>query len=136
MRRTEQIKDFLDAFTDWAAAQPDITAVALIGSYARGAATDKSDIDLLILVAEPHQYLADTSWTTQFGLVAKQQLEDYGRVTSLRAWYVNGYEVEYGLTTPAWIQLPWDEGTQLVFEGGLKILFERVAPFSPGVQNS
>jgi predicted nucleotidyltransferase len=136
MRTTEQIKDFLDAVTDWAAAQPDIKAVALIGSYARGAATDKSDIDLLILVAEPHQYLADTSWTTQFGLVAKQQLEDYGRVTSLRVWYVDGYEVEYGLTTPAWIQPPWDKGTQLVLESGLKILFERVALFSPGVQNS
>lgn len=136
MRTTEQIKDFLDAFTHWASAQSDIEAVALVGSYAREAATDTSDIDLVLVVDDPQRYLADTGWSTQFGTVAQQQIEDYGLVTSLRVWYAGGQEVEYGLTTPAWIQPPLDEGTQRVIQDGMKILFERGALLSPHMPKS
>ncbi len=136
MSTTEQITDFLDAFTHWASAQSDIQAVALVGSYAREVATDTSDIDLVLVVDDPQRYLADTDWSTQFGTVAQQQIEDYGLVTSLRVWYVGGREVEYGLTTPAWIQPPLDEGTQRVIQDGMKILFERAALLSPHMPES
>ncbi len=133
MRTTKQIQDFLDAFTNWASAQSDIQAVALVGSYAREAATDTSDIDLVLVVDDPRRYLDDTDWSTQFGPVAQQQTEDYGLVTSLRVWYAGGHEVEYGVTTPAWIQPPLDEGTQRVIQDGMKILFERGALLGPHI---
>lgn len=133
MRTTEQIKDFIDAFTNWALAQPDIEAAALVGSYARGAATDTSDIDLVLLVGDPHRYIENTGWSTQFGTVARQQIEDYGLLTSLRVWYAGGHEVEYGLTTPAWIQAPLDDGTRRVIQDGMKVLFERGALLSRAV---
>jgi hypothetical protein len=46
-------------------------------------------------------------------------------VQSLRVFYRNGLEVEFGLTDPAWAALPLDEGTRQVIAGGMRVLFER-----------
>jgi len=98
MKTTEHIRNFLDAFVPWASAQEDMQAIALVGSYARGAARDDSDIDLVLLTDEPQKYLEDLKWMERCGLVEKHQTEDYGRLTSIRVWYQNGVEVEYGIT--------------------------------------
>jgi predicted nucleotidyltransferase len=118
-------EEFLGAITDWAATQSDVYAVALVGSHARGAAKVDSDIDLVLLVADPGKFLADTVWPDQFGKVVRRRVESYGLVTSLRQWYDGGREVEYGFTTPQWVALPLDEGTRQVMQGGIRILFER-----------
>lgn len=131
MKTTDHIKDFITAFTSWASTQPDILAVALVGSYAREAAKEDSDIDLVVLANDPRRYVEDTDWLKRFGSIEKQQTEDYGKVTSLRVWYVGGHEVEYGLTTSDWAQLPLDEGTQRVIADGMRVLFEREALLSP-----
>lgn len=121
----EMISSFLEAVRVWAEAQPDIVAVALVGSYARGAATPASDVDLVIVVDEPARYLHDREWLHRFGTVTHAQVEDYGKVTSLRVWYVDGREVEYGITNERWADLPLDRGTSRVIADGLRILFER-----------
>ena len=41
--------DFLDSLRDWAAHQPTIAGVALVGSYARGEARPDSDSDVVLL---------------------------------------------------------------------------------------
>jgi len=79
-----------------------IAAVARVGSHARGAATAASDIDLVLLVHGPRPYLDDTHWVERFRAVRQQQVVNYGRVTSLRVWYQDGREVEYGLTDETW----------------------------------
>ena len=119
------IEQFLSAVVRWASAQPDIRAVALVGSHARGAAKSTSDVDLVILTTCPRRYLEDTGWATRFGTVARQQLEDWGKVTSLRVWYQDGEEVEFGITTPDWVAQPIDEGTRRVISGGIRVLFDR-----------
>jgi predicted nucleotidyltransferase len=131
MNTLSEIQPYLDDVLAWAAGQADIIAVALVGSYARNAAKDTSDIDLVLIVEDPQKYLSDTAWAGNFGEIAKQQLEDYGKVTSLRIWYANGREVEYGLSTRAWVELPLDKGTQQVIGDGLKVLFEREPVLSP-----
>jgi hypothetical protein len=82
------------------------------------------------LTNEPDRYLQDTTWAEQFGVVAKQQIEAYGKVVSLRVWYDGGPEVEYGLTTPNWASPPLDPGTQTVISAGMQVLFEREARLS------
>ena len=131
MKTTDHVKDFINTFTSWASAQPDILAVALVGSYAREAATEDSDVDLVVLAHDPQSYLENTDWLKRFGPIEKLQAEDYGRVTALRVWYAGGHEVEYGLTTSDWAQLPLDEGAQRVIEDGMRVLFEREALLSP-----
>jgi len=125
MMDTEHIQDFLKAFVAWVSDQADMQAVALAGSYARGEARDDSDIDLVILTERPEKYLENTKWTKQFGAVERYQIENYGKLTSLRVWYQNGFEVEYGITTTDWAAIPLDAGTQEVMRGGMTVLFER-----------
>ncbi|HUV88802.1 MAG TPA: nucleotidyltransferase domain-containing protein [Anaerolineae bacterium] len=121
----DSVNRFLDEFAAWAAAQPDIVAVALVGSYARNAATETSDIDLVIIASQPETYLQDVAWTRRFGQVRRQQVEDYGKVTSIRVWYADGHEVEYGITDEGWAALPLDEGAHRVISDGMRVLFER-----------
>ena len=125
MKNTKHICDFLNAFVNWASAQEDAQAIALVGSYARGAARDDSDIDLVLLTDQPQKYLEDFKWIERFGNVEKYQTEDYGKLISIRVWYQNGVEVEYGITTPDWAATPLDAGTQEVIRGGTIVLFER-----------
>ncbi len=125
MPTSEDIKDFIKSVKRWAASKPDIHAVALVGSYARGNAKVTSDIDLVIILDDPRSYLENTDWLQNFGMPEKQELEDYGLVTSLRAWFHDGKEVEFGLTTPAWISSPLDEGTRKTIRDGMQVLFKR-----------
>jgi predicted nucleotidyltransferase len=121
---TERVEQFLRAFTEWVAAQPAIRAVALVGSHARGAALATSDVDLVLLVQQPQQYLEHRDWTERFGAVRQQRVEPYGKVTSLRVWYAGGLEVEYGLTDTRWAALPLDAGTERVISDGLQVILE------------
>jgi predicted nucleotidyltransferase len=121
----DQVNQFLNEFTDWASAQSDIRAVALVGSYARNCATATSDVDLVVITNCPDKYLCNLGWTRQFGSVRHQQIEDYGKLISVRVWYADGREVEYGITDESWAALPLDEGTQRVISDGMRVLFER-----------
>ena len=121
----QQVDHFLSEFSLWAASQPDILAVALLGSHARNEATGASDVDLLIVVREPKKYLRDTRWAQTFGRISRQQFENYGKVTSLRVWYSGRHEIEYGFSDETWPVLPLSEGTEKAISGGMKILFER-----------
>lgn len=125
MKTTDHIRDFLDAFVSWASDQSDVQGIALVGSYARGAAREDSDIDVVILTDLPKKYLDDIKWTERFGSVEKHQTEDYGKLISIRVWYQNGVEVEYGITTPDWAATPLDAGTREVILDGMMVLFER-----------
>lgn len=127
---TEKVVQFLDEFTQWAGTQTDILALALVGSYARRTATETSDVDLVIVTLDPRRYLEHTDWVRRFGTVEKQQSEDYGLLTSLRVWYHDGREIEYGITDERWAALPLDEGTRQVIAGGMRVLFERGAILS------
>ena len=131
LKTRADIQGFLEAVVQWAAGQADIQAAALVGSYARDAAREDSDIDLVLLMDDPARYLHDTAWVGRFGAMERQQVEDYGKVTSLRLWYRNGPEVEFGLTTPDWAAPPLDEGTRRVITDGMVVLQEKLPLLSP-----
>jgi hypothetical protein len=95
-----------------------------VGSYARGTATETSDVDLVVLTDCPERYTEDPSWADQFGAIEGMQREEWGVVTSLRVWYEGGPEVEYGFTTPEWAAQPVDAGTRRVVTDGCRILFD------------
>lgn len=121
----EQLHPFLTEFRRWAASQPDILAVALLGSHVRDEATRASDVDLLIIAMEPKKYLEDTWWAQSFGTISRQRGDNYGKVISLRVWYTGSHQVEYSFTEETWCALPFDEGTEKVISGGMEILRER-----------
>ena len=116
---------FLKSFLQWVRSQNDIVGVALVGSEARNTATMESDVDLVVVSSKADHYLQDRSWVHLFGKVQRQQVEDYGKLISLRAWYEDGLEVEFGITDESWAGLPLDEGTRQVISDGMVVLFER-----------
>ncbi len=118
------VSAFLETFNGWASAQPDVKAVALVGSYARDAALEGSDVDLLILTTDMAKYVSDRSWVSLFGEATECRVEDWGKVTSVRTFYQGGLEVEYGFTTPDWAKMPMDAGSSRVVSDGMKILFD------------
>jgi predicted nucleotidyltransferase len=121
----DQVTAFFDSVAEWAQNQPAISGVALVGSHARGEARPDSDIDVVLLCADPQDFLSDTSWIKRFGNVESCQTEDWGMVTSLRVHYRNALEVEFGMTTPEWAELPVDPGTKNVVMNGMRILMDR-----------
>ncbi len=96
--------------SQWAEESPRIESVLLVGSWARGENRASSDIDLVVLTDAKEELLRDQSWTARFGRVARQQTESYGACTSVRVWYQDGREVEFGLVLPSWADAPLDGG--------------------------
>jgi uncharacterized protein len=110
---------------EWARAQAGLVALGLVGSHARGAAREDSDLDFLLLVEAPGSYLADMRWVSAFGFPARTRVETWGKVTSLRVWYAEGPEVEFGLAPLDWGSKPADPGDAEVVGEGIVVLFER-----------
>ena len=123
--KKDKISQFLNEVSIWASTQSDIQALALIGSYARNTAAETSDVDLIIITANPSQYFQNPDWILQFGVVEKQQVEEYGLLTSIRVWYIDGREIEYGITDERWAAIPLDEGSRRVISDGMEVLFEK-----------
>lgn len=116
---------FISAFTAWAQDQPGIMAAALVGSHARQQARPDSDLDLVILARCPQDWINDPGWTVFFGAAGEIQVEDWGMLTSLRVFYQNGLEVEFGITGEQWAALPLDAGTARVIKDGMQILLDK-----------
>jgi predicted nucleotidyltransferase len=123
------ITDFLNRVTSWAMENEDIRAVILVGSHARGEARKDSDVDLVIITTGP-DFLMDSTFMETFGTVMKLQREDYGRVTSIRVWYEeDDLEVEFGITSPEWLEKPLDRGTRRVLADGFRVLVDKGSHF-------
>ena len=118
------LSSHVEKFLLWASAEPEILAVALVGSHARGTATENSDIDLIILAASDMPYLQDHAWLSLFGDVDYTKKEQWGRVDTVRAVYKSGVEVEFNFASPSWAEVPVDPGTRRVVEHGFKTLFD------------
>jgi hypothetical protein len=113
------------AVTSWAVDQASIVSLALVGSRARGNARADSDVDFVIQCTRPARYVEEQTWISEFGVAQSVSIEDWGIVQSLRVFYEDGPEVEYGITSPEWVTFPLDEGTITVLRDGVVVLLDR-----------
>jgi GrpB-like predicted nucleotidyltransferase (UPF0157 family) len=124
-------RQFISSVIEWAAPEPAILGVVLVGSYARGMERADSDIDLVIITTDPVLWLDTDEWFQRFGAVKKVGLENHGLVQSRRVHYENGMEVEFAVTTREWLNpTPVDEGTRRVIFDGHRILNDKAGLFS------
>ena len=101
-----------------------------MGFHARGGDQQDSDIDLVLLCTEYESYLEDVSWINDFGKPVSVRLEDYDKLTSVRTFYEEGPEVEFGFTQLDWLVLPLDVGTIGVLRNGFQIVYDRSGKYS------
>ncbi|WP_256638685.1 nucleotidyltransferase domain-containing protein [Streptomyces murinus] len=151
--RLAEVREFLDRLTRWAATREDIVGLLLVGSYARGAARPDSDVDVVLLTADPAPYLTDaaesdtaesdtaefdiaesdiaesggpwTGWAGELGLGRLVRTRVWGPLTERRYTLVPGLEVEFGIGGPRWARTdPVDPGTRRVVAEGARTLYD------------
>jgi len=119
------VQNFLKKIKNWAHKNNDLDSLLLVGSYACNKAHQDSDIDLVLIFNNPKKYVNNLDWIKEFGEIESQEIEYWGRVTSIRTWYKNGIEVEFGITSAKWAEIPVDNGTFRVVSDGSKILVDK-----------
>lgn len=119
---------FLNELLKWGENDVLIDSIILVGSYARGAETIESDIDLVILTLEKCELVSNPMFIHQFGTVKKFSVELWGVCTSIRVFY-DEMEVEFGIVEPSWMDVPLDEGTKRVLTDGYKVILDKKGYF-------
>ena len=65
--RFDEVRSLLTGLREWAERRPDVLAVGLAGSWARGDARMDSDVDLMLVTEEPRPYLEKDAWVRELG---------------------------------------------------------------------
>lgn len=120
---------FFDKLKEYAGNTPDIESAIIVGSYARGTNKEDSDLDVIIITSDKQEMIGNQDFVREFGEVYKKQMEYYGACTSVRVWYKDGREVEFGIVEPSWISKPLDAGTYKVLCDGYKVLIDKKGYF-------
>ena len=118
------IEKLFQNLKSFAEREPVIRAIVLIGSFARGTAGPQSDVDLVVIASKPEKLLNDRDWVEQFGEACSCVLEDYSLVQSLRVFYKNGMEVEFGITSLDWIAETELKSTGKILSGGYRVIYD------------
>jgi predicted nucleotidyltransferase len=121
------VRELLQRVTDWAGGRSDVRALVLVGSQARGTARPDSDVDLVVLSTTPSELVANRNWTGVFGVVRREAIEDWGGLRSVRVWYQDAPEVEFGITGVEWAAA--GETTLEVLTNGYQVLLDRMVCF-------
>ena len=120
---------FLKDIKKWAKKEELIESIIVVGSYARGTYKVTSDIDLIIITSDKEKMLKNQTFINLFGEIKKSQIEYYGACTSIRVWYKDGKEVEFGIVSTSWIEKPLDKGTIKVLRDGFKVVIDKKGYF-------
>ena len=93
---SEKFKLILEEVTRWATIRSDITAVALVGSWARRTARIDSDIDLMLLSYSPFLFRQSENWVDEIrwsiidAKIDRWEDKDYGLVWSRHIYLDDG----------------------------------------------
>lgn len=116
------IEEYISNIIRWGRDHHRIKAILLVGSYARNEQRTDSDIDLVVITDDKNRLL-QCDWIDTFGDVASYRIEEYGACTSIRVFYKESFEVEYGIVDTSWLSNPLDDGTIHVLSDGYKLLY-------------
>jgi predicted nucleotidyltransferase len=124
-RRADEVESVLRHLTDWARRRSDVRALALVGSWARGAAHEGSDVDVVLLTDSPELYVDSVDWLRDVDGVRLVRTLAWGAVTERRFAIPSGLEIELDVGTPRWASVdPIDAGTRRVVADGMRVLHD------------
>ena len=108
--------------TRWAAVEAAVSAVAIVGSYARGAERMGSDVDVVILSSEPDRLAEDRWFRGLFPGARLVRSMSWGPVRERRMRLRSGLQVELNYAPLSWAAIPLDAGTRRVLGDGHRII--------------
>jgi predicted nucleotidyltransferase len=124
--RVAEVERVLAQVRTWAIGRPDVRAVGLAGSWARGEQRMDSDVDIVVLTAVPEHFASTTAWihdvVAQDAEVVRTQ--GWGDLIERRIVLPSGLEVEFGFVAAAWAAEPVDAGTRRVVLDGFQPLYD------------
>lgn len=97
------MRNIIKMITEWGKKNPQVEAIVLVGSFARKTNQPDSDIDVCIITDYKEELLNKSSFIYTFGHVKNYVIEYWGACTSIRVWFEEGEEVEFGLVKPSCI---------------------------------
>lgn len=118
-------EDFFNKIKEYARNTSHIESIIIVGSYARGTNKENSDLDIIVITSNKSGMIVNQDFTQEFGEVYKQQTEYYGACTSIRVWYKDGKEVEFGIVEPSWSSMPLDTEPYQVLSDGYKVIIDK-----------
>jgi predicted nucleotidyltransferase len=118
--RRAEVETLLDRVGSWLGDREDVVAIGLLGSWARGSPTRRSDVDLVVITREPATYITNETWIAGLPGARLIQTQQWGPIfTERRLVLPSGLEIDVGITDPRWASTnPVDEGTARVIGGG------------------
>jgi GrpB-like predicted nucleotidyltransferase (UPF0157 family)/predicted nucleotidyltransferase len=123
--RAGEVRRVMEQVREWARGRNDVRAVALVGSWVRGATRADSDVDLVVLTDHPEAFTNDDAWVSAFPGAALDKRGDWGAITERRVRLMSGLEVEFGIGRSSWAATnPVDPGTRRVVTDGMQILHD------------
>ena len=123
--RADEVRTLLATLRGWAQGRPNIVAVGLVGSWARGDARMDSDVDVVLLTEDRTLYLEDDAWVREVGGVELVWTRRWGTVTERRFDLPFGLEVELVAVLPSWAATdPVDEGMRRVVTEGVSVVYD------------
>jgi uncharacterized protein len=127
--RRREYAAVLASATSWASTRVDVAALGLAGSWARGAATMASDVDLVVLTDRPGLYTTTTEWIEAAcgspGRVVRTR--EWGPLTERRVRLASALLVEWGFAPRSWAEVqPLDDGTARVVADGFAVLYDPI----------
>jgi RimJ/RimL family protein N-acetyltransferase/predicted nucleotidyltransferase len=102
-RRQDEIEGILAHVADWARGRPDLVAVALVGSRARGTPRPDSDVDLVFLSRDPGRYVDAEDWASELGGAAVVASAHRGVLLEQRLRMPSGLELDVAIGPPRWV---------------------------------
>ena len=129
--QVQKVNSILAQVVEWAKSRADVSAIALVGSWARGTARPDSDIDLMVLTPnftgfrDNPEWVNDINWRPIGCEVEAWEDEDYGIVWSRHVYLDDKTEIEFCFGALAWASTePIDAGTLSVVRNGCRILHD------------
>jgi GrpB-like predicted nucleotidyltransferase (UPF0157 family)/predicted nucleotidyltransferase len=123
--RTHEVEALCDFLAAWARERPDGRALALVGSWARGAGRLDADLDVVVLADAPGELASSEDWLGELGLLPVVERRQWGPIAERRVRLPSGLEVEFGIGPPTWAGTdPLDAGTRSVIRDGLRSLHD------------
>jgi len=105
--RCGEVDALLWVVTDWGSRRPDVAAVALVGSWARGTATLGSDVDVVLLTDTPDRYLNRADWIVDLGAESVVRSARWGVIVERRLRMPSGLELDVGVGRPIRGHVGW-----------------------------